>query len=119
MKAEDESDAGAMDIDQVLRRLKDELEDIIALNTDLQVENQKKDQLLEAKEVQLKKLRDIFQSDAEQLEQVSVAARNTCNIIYGVYITDDSVTSVKFLTFRSYLCCNRTTSIIRKIWCSR
>ena len=69
MKGEADEDA-ATDIDQVIRRLKDELDDIVALNADLQEENMKKDQLFEAKEGQLKKLREIFVSDAEQLEMV-------------------------------------------------
>ena len=76
MKADpDDIDGGATDVDQHVRRLKDELADIVALNADIQNENQKKDQLLEARDVQLKKLKEIFQCDAEQLELVS---RNCC-----------------------------------------
>lgn len=61
---------GTEDYDQVLRRLKDELEDITYLNTNIQVENHKKDLVLESSEAQLKKIRDIFIDESDQLELV-------------------------------------------------
>ena len=81
----DDTDVGATDIDQHVRRLKDELADMIALNADIQSENQKKDQLQEARDGQLKKLREIFQSDAEQLELVSYNAVNISHTTLSIH----------------------------------
>jgi hypothetical protein len=61
-------DDGEEDIEQTLYRLKNELDDINLLNADIQIENHKKDLLLEKKEAELKKLKDIFIEDMEQLE---------------------------------------------------
>lgn len=63
-----ESEDSEEDIDQTLFRLKNELNDINILNADIQIENRKKDLVLETKEAQLKKLKDIFIDDMEQLQ---------------------------------------------------
>jgi hypothetical protein len=56
------------DIEQTLHRLKSELDDINLLNADIQIENHKKDILLETKEAQLKKLKENFIEDMECLQ---------------------------------------------------
>jgi hypothetical protein len=56
------------DIEQTLHRLKNELDDINLLNADIQIENHKKDILLETKEAQLKKLKENFIEDMEHLQ---------------------------------------------------
>ena len=83
MKADIDDNLEPIDDDQKIRRLKDELDDIITLNADIKAGNQRKDQLIESREGQLRKLRDIFQSDTDQLELVRphVFIRSICNIL--------------------------------------
>lgn len=59
------------DADEAHRQLKDDLEDITALNAKIQLENRNRDLQLEQSEVQLKKLKDMHISDIQQLEAVT------------------------------------------------
>ena len=68
---------------------------MIALNADIQCENQKKDQLQEARDGQLKKLREIFQSDAEQLELVSYNAVNISHTTLSIHTVPIHITDTQ------------------------